>query len=237
VFGRKTQSLGGVARETLEETKKLFNKSVPKGKGAIPKTTSISKAKASGQSFAQKSLYTTNKSTKEKGIEMLTKSFGDRKSALEHARDFWAKEGKPGIFHHATKESSPFVFEKGKSENYNIGLRQGVSNVDGLYVSRDPKAVHDFYNMAAERGENIVTYRGNPKLLDLTDEKTMQDFVKKFTSGEKIERELAKRGFDGLKYFDPYATGEEIVITNIGSLKVSAFNGKSILKTNLGKKK
>jgi len=38
VFGRKTQSLGGVARETLEETKKLFNKSVPKGKGAIPKT-------------------------------------------------------------------------------------------------------------------------------------------------------------------------------------------------------
>lgn len=193
---------------------------------SIPPKTNLGKS-TSGEDL----LYTTPQKTKERGLKLLEKAFGDKESATLHAEQYWAKEGKPGVFHHATKELSPFSFEKGKVANMDIGLRRGISNVNGLYVGRDPKALHEFYNMAAERGENIITYKGNPKLLDLTDEDTMQSFVKKFKTGDQIEKELSRGGYDGIKYFDPYSTGEEIVITNQKAVRAVAFNGKPIKTT------
>jgi len=183
-----------------------------------------------GQTVSKKpELFTTPQNTKERGMKLLEKAFGDKESAISHAEQFWAKDGKDGVFHHATKETAPFsLFDKKKAANMDKGLRTGVSNVNGLYVGRDVKALHEFYNIAGERGENIITYKGNPKLFDLTDEVEMQSFVKKFDTGAKIEKELSRNGYDGLKYFDPYSTGEEIIITNLNSVKTTAFNGKPI---------
>ena len=207
----------------------VTGKSTPRQKLTKSQLTDIWKANQPLAQEAQKKLFTTPEKTKARGIQLITKAFGDKEAAISHAEQYWAKEGKEGIFHHATKEQSPFGgFEKEKAANMDIGLRRGVSNVNGLYVGRDAKALHEFYNMAAERGENIITYKGNPKLLDLTDEDVMMKFTDKFKTGDQIEKELSKNGYDGIKYFDPYSTGEEIVITNKNVLEAVAFNGKSI---------
>lgn len=180
-------------------------------------------------------LFTVDKKTQDKGIKLLTKLFGDKKSALSHAEDFWAREGEPGVFYHATAESAPFSFDKAKAANYDVGSRAGIANVNGLYVGRDRTALDNFYNIAAERGENMITYKGNPKLLDLTNEEKMMEFTNKYKSGEEIEKAVQEMGYDGIKYFDPYSTGEEIVITNEKALKAVAFNDKPI-KTATAKK-
>jgi hypothetical protein len=153
-------------------------------------------------------LFTVDDETKQNGIKLLTKAFGDKKSAQEHARDFWAKEGESGVFYHATNEKNIFDFEKEKASNFDKGLRSGISNINGLYVGVDWNALHNFYNLAAERGESIIRYEGTPKILDMTNEKAMKDFVKKFNTGDKIEKEIERLGYDGIKYFDPYSTGE-----------------------------
>jgi len=186
-------------------------------------------AKSNKANSAKEALFTTPQKTKERGMKLIEKAFGDKESAIYHAEQYWAKDGKDGVFHHATKETAPFsLFDKKKAANMDVGLRSGISNINGLYVGRDAKALHEFYNIAAERGENIITYKGNPKLFDLTDEVEMQSFVKKFDTGSKIEKELSRNGYDGVKYFDPYSTGEEIIITNLNSVKTAAFNGKPI---------
>lgn len=173
-------------------------------------------------------LYTTDKETQKKGVKMLEKAFGDKQSAIDHSTDFWAREGEPGVFYHATSEASPFAFEKGKAANYDIGTRAGISNVNGLYVGRDKTALDNFYNIAAERGENMIKFEGNPKLLDLTNEDAMIKFTDKYKTGDEIEKAVSEMGYDGIKYFDPLATGEEIVITNTKALRPVEFNGKPI---------
>ncbi len=181
-----------------------------------------------GVSRETEALYTTDKDTQKKGVKMLEKAFGDKQAAIDHSTDFWAREGEPGVFYHATSEGSPFAFEKGKAANYDVGTRAGVSNVNGLYVGRDKMALDNFYNIAAERGENMIKFEGNPKLLDLTNEDAMIKFTDKYKTGDEIEKAVSEMGYDGVKYFDPYATGEEIVITNTKALRPVEFNGKPI---------
>lgn len=206
---------------TVDEVKALLGYT----DNVAPKATKTAEKAVSRET---EPLYTTDKDTQKKGIKMLEKAFGDKQGALDHSNDFWAREGEPGVFYHATSETSPFAFEKSKAANYDVGTRAGISNVNGLYVGRDKTALDNFYNIAAERGENMIKFEGNPKLLDLTNEDAMIKFTDKYKTGDEIEKAVSEMGYDGIKYFDPFATGEEIVITNTKALRPVEFNGKPI---------
>ena len=160
------------------------------------------------------------------GFQSFADDMGGKDEAKDFAKQFWAKNGKDGTYYHVTEGDTPFaVFDKTKAKNYDPKLRNGgISMINGLYVGKDKNALKGFYGM--DKDVQVLTFKGEPKLLDLMnktdEEKFIGDVMKKYgvkdrTSaelGDAMEKELTARGFDGAKYFDPYATGEEIVITN-----------------------
>ena len=93
----------------------------------------------------------------------------------------------------------------------------------GLYLGKDKMALHNFYNCEGEFGDNtIIEYKGQPKFIDLTTLSKYEEFEKeaKTIFGEDSEKSYLqkltlKKGFDGIRYFDPLATGEEFVLFNI----------------------
>ena len=99
----------------------------------------------------------------------------------------------------------------------------GVGN--GLYLGRDKQALSNFYDIEQE-GLPISVYKGNPKWLDLMDyakyRKFERDLLKKgikMTNSDKVGKIVTDMGFDGIKYYDPQATGEEFVLFNLKSVR------------------
>lgn len=90
----------------------------------------------------------------------------------------------------------------------------------GLYLGKDKIAINNFYNSDGEDGE-IETYIGNPNFIDLADysdfdkfeEEAIEKFGKRESNNHLKELTLLK-GFDGIRYYDPEATGEEFVLFN-----------------------
>lgn len=164
------------------------------------------------------------------GFDKIQESFGSKKETREFVRDVWAKNGEDGVYYHVG-QSDFKKFEKKKAKNYDPKLRgRGISMINGLYVGRDSAALNQFYGTVVKEDTGtdpvISKYYGNPKWLDLSnlkDEKAfLRDVKKKYkikdTSsakfGDALEAEVLARGYDGVKYFDPYATGEEFVLIN-----------------------
>lgn len=160
------------------------------------------------------------------GFEGFVEDMGGTQEAKDWAKQYWAKPGKEGTYYHVTESADPFsVFDKSKAVNYDpVNRNGGISMINGLYVGKDKNALKNFYGM--DKDVKVLTFKGEPKLLDLTsrdtEEKFIADVMKKYkvtdrTSaelGDAMEKEIAAQGYDGAKYFDPYATGDEIVITN-----------------------
>lgn len=100
----------------------------------------------------------------------------------------------------------------------------GVGLGEGLYLGKDKKALVNFYGMGMrEEGEKVPlqTFNGTVKLLDLTDDKNLSKFeklAKKKYPHEKNNNEIRKltidKGYDGIRYYDITATGEEFVVYN-----------------------
>ena len=127
-----------------------------------------------------------------------------RKIKLDLAK---TKNYKEGVFYHATG---------GLSES-------GVGK--GLYLGKDKKALDNFYNSDGTEGE-IIEYVGAPKYLDLTLYKDMEEFEKraiekysKREDNEHLKLLMLELGFDGIRYYDPIATGEEFVLYNTDKVK------------------
>lgn len=166
------------------------------------------------------------KRAKSYGFESFADDMGGPEEAKDFAKQFWAKSGKDGTYYHVTEGDTPFTaFDKTQARNYDPKLRNGgISMINGLYIGKDKNALKSFYGM--DKDVQVLTFKGEPKLLDLMnrvdEEKFITDVMKKYgvkdrasaELGEAMEKEIAARGYDGAKYFDPYATGEEIVITN-----------------------
>lgn len=116
------------------------------------------------------------------------------------------KNYKPNTYYHAT----------GGTGEIGIGF--------GLYLGKDKRALSNFYN--CEGGE-IDIYEGNPLFIDLAllddfdnfEEEARQKFLNyKFNEHFKMLT-LSKR-YDGIRYYDPIATGEEFVVYNCEKLKL-----------------
>ena len=97
---------------------------------------------------------------------------------------------------------------------------------EGLYLGKDAMALHNFYNGDGEFGDSVIEYYGNPKFIDLCIEEDFEKFkeeaIKKYgkdASKSCFVKLTTEKGFDGIRYFDPYATGEEFVLYNTDAVK------------------
>ena len=179
------------------------------------------------------------KVAKDLGFDTFAEDLGGKATAKQHASEFWSKNGKSGVFYHLTT-GEPFTeFDKAKAASRFAERGGGISEIKGLYLGRDEQATKAFYGLDEQKA-NLIKFEGQPKLLNLTkkadEEKFLTEVQKKYgikntkspEFGSALEKELNERGFDGAKYFDPYATGEEVVITNPQSVKATGINGKAI---------
>ncbi|MCK4338603.1 MAG: hypothetical protein KAW87_01250 [Candidatus Cloacimonetes bacterium] len=134
----------------------------------------------------------------------LLNNYGDSYSIEQKIKLDLAKTEnyKPAVFYHATG---------GLGE---IGLGKG------LYLGKDKKALENFYNCDGTCGK-IEEYHGNPKFIDLTIYEEFNEFEKlaiakygNSTKNEHLKLLTLDMGFDGIRYYDPLATGEEFVLYN-----------------------
>ncbi len=145
--------------------------------------------------------------------EMFFDEFGDpavdesakRKYSLDFAK---TTKYKPGYYYHANSGT----------------LSSGVG--EGLYLGKDPKALFNFYNGEGEFGQDVVEYYGFPKFLDLSEPNSYETFeseaIKKFGNDNRkayFQKLTTSKGYDGIRYFDPYTTGEEFVLYNTDTVK------------------
>ncbi|MBP3774397.1 MAG: Dam family site-specific DNA-(adenine-N6)-methyltransferase [Bacteroidaceae bacterium] len=111
------------------------------------------------------------------------------------------KNYKPGYYYHA---------EGGLGEC-------GVGH--GLYLGKDKMALHNFYNGEGEFGHTIDVFYGFPKFIDLSLQGDYDQFENeaielygKDEEGEHLKKMTLAKGYDGIRYFDLYTTGEEFVL-------------------------
>lgn len=99
----------------------------------------------------------------------------------------------------------------------------GVGN--GLYLGRDKKALSNFYDLEQENLP-ISEYYGKPKWLDLTNKNKFKTFKNTLSSNgidmlnsDDVSDVVISLGYDGIKYYDPLATGEEYVLFNTKAVR------------------
>jgi len=135
----------------------------------------------------------------------------ERKKKLDLAQ---SKNYKQNTFYHATG---------------GIG-ESGVGK--GLYLGKDRRALNNFYNSDGESGD-IIEYRGKPKFLDLAIYDDFNQFEQEAISrygrreaNDHFRLLTLKKGYDGIRYYDPIATGEEYVLYNNKKVHVIASTSK-----------
>lgn len=119
---------------------------------------------------------------------------------------------KQNIYYHIVTEK----------EEYGSGVGEG------LYLGRDKDVLVNFYGVDFNYEDvQVMVYYGNPNFLDLTDKDEFNKYKiysKKKFPNEDNNNELKKMtielGYDGIRYYDPIATGEEFVLYNIDKVKL-----------------
>lgn len=159
----------------------------------------------------------------------LKTSLGNKSTIESHQEQFYAqpKNMKQDVYYHYSPDGKLNAADlmKGSAERFDKQLGPG------LYVGQDAGALQEFYGLDV-RGGRTIKLTGNPKILDLTDSfKAIDDVVKeakKTFPNEKypLKSWVQQQGYDGLKYFDPIATGEEYVIYNPKALAPKSNFGK-----------
>ncbi len=135
----------------------------------------------------------------------------------------WIKD-----LHAKTKNYKEHTYYHVITPKYDKSSMSGVG--EGLYLGKDYKALANFYGLDyIDNNEEvpIQTYYGNPNFMDLTNKeeyKIFEEFAKEGFPNEKNNNELKemtlKLGYDGIRYYDAIATGEEFVLYNIDKLKL-----------------
>ena len=115
-----------------------------------------------------------------------------------------------GVYYHqanSEKEKKGIIangFNINKIKKSNCGLGKG------LYLGRDRQALVNFYS---EDMNNPIDFtlkiKGDFNFLNLLDN---QDIL--LENRENIEERVLSMGYDGVRYYDPDATGEEFVLFN-----------------------
>ena len=123
---------------------------------------------------------------------------------------------KKNIYYHNanSKEDKQKILKRGfdlekNEKDYPLGK--------GLYLGRDKNALTKFYTQNVNRPEDFtITITGKFNFLDLTNEDKLRNVLSKAELFKKniVDYTLAL-GFDGIRYYDPDATGEEFVLYNL----------------------
>jgi hypothetical protein len=160
--------------------------------------------------------------------DMLKKPLTKKKlKDLDDGEGWWVEN-----YHAKTKNYKPNTYYHLNTKAK--GLNAGVGK--GLYLGKDKDALISFYGIDLD-DIIIDTYVGNINWLDLIDYKDYKEFeieaIKKYGKnytqksslsdvdlrGQFIKKLTIEKGFDGVRYYDPYATGEEFVLFNTKKLK------------------
>ncbi len=174
---------------------------------------------------------------KQLGFTTFAKDMGGAETAADHAAQFWSKKSQPGVFYHLTTGEPFSAFDKAKAGTRYAERGGGISEIRGLYLGGDKNAIKNFYGLD-EDAAKLLRFDGQPKLMNLMNKTDEEKFLSEVQTkygikntkskefGDALEKELRDRGYDGARYFDPYATGEEVVIVNPASVKSNALSGK-----------
>jgi hypothetical protein len=132
------------------------------------------------------------------------------------------KKYKENIFYHAT----------GGTGESGVG--------EGLYLGRDRRALNNFYNSDGTYGK-IKIYIGTPLFIDLAyyadfdafEKQAIEKFGKQKNNNHLKLLTLLK-GFDGIRYYDPFATGEEYILFKTEKVSIlSTSKNCQLLETSL----
>lgn len=118
------------------------------------------------------------------------------------------------VFYHQTnsEEDRKSILENGFDPEMVLESNRGVGK--GLYLGRDRQALIHFYNEdVGSNKDYTIKIIGEFIFFDTIKNENF-DFVQK-----NIEQNLLEKGYDGIRYFDPDATGEEYVLYNLDKIK------------------
>lgn len=142
--------------------------------------------------------------------KIMKESFGEDK-------DEWIE------YHHAKRKN----FKPNTYYHVNSPEGAGFPGVGkGLYLGRDAEALKSLYGPEVEEDKQVLIFEGKPNWVNLMDYENFDIFLKNATnrygnlSGlEQLKKYAIFRGYDGIKYYDPSATGEEFVLFNTDKVK------------------
>ena len=122
-------------------------------------------------------------------------------------------------FHNANSEIDKIdILKSGYNESM---MRNNYILGKGIYLGRDKTVLTKFYSQDFNNPiDNNITIKGNFKFIDLIKEIDSKKFMKKIMVFKlNITDYIKLLGFDGIRYYDPDATGEEFVLYNYKKLK------------------
>lgn len=121
-----------------------------------------------------------------------------------------------GVYYHqanSEKERDDVIingFDINKVQKSNCGAGRG------LYIGRDKQVLMNFYSNDVNNPQDFtLKIRGNFNFLDLLND---QNFFQE--NEEDLEKKVLAMGYDGIRYYDPDATGEEFVLFNYSKILI-----------------
>lgn len=101
-------------------------------------------------------------------------------------------------------------FDADRIQKSNCGVGKG------LYLGRDKHALMNFYSSNLNSPQDfILKVEGSFNFLDLLDD---QKFLQE--NNDNLEEKVLTMGYDGIRYYDPDATGEEFVLFNYSKVLI-----------------
>ena len=121
-----------------------------------------------------------------------------------------------GVYYHqanSIKERDGIInngFNENKVKKSNCGAGRG------LYLGRDKNVLMNFYVNDVDNPQDfIIKIIGNFNFLNLLDDENF--FLQ---NKNNIENKVLNLGYDGIRYYDPDATGEEFVLFNYSKILI-----------------
>ena len=123
------------------------------------------------------------------------------------------KNFKKNIFYHQanSEEDKLSILENGFDINRIEKSNRGAGK--GFYLGRDKKVLVNFYNEVICGSDFSIKIVGDFIFFDTITNDNF-DF-----NQANIEKYILEKGYDGIRYFDPDATGEEFVLFNLDKIQ------------------
>lgn len=121
-----------------------------------------------------------------------------------------------GVYYHQANsfEERRSILDNGFDENKVSNSNCGVGR--GLYLGRDKKALTNFYSVDVNNPQDFtIKIKGNFHFFNLMDDRKFMQEHK-----ENLEAAVFELGYDGIRYYDPDATGEEFVLFNYSKILI-----------------